>query len=98
MENKGIFEVFFRVKPFTILNIVRNSQGEIHAAKVAKQAGCTYSHTRKILLFLGKKRLLTFDKRNKKHTINLTEKGNQVAEHIGKIIEIDKSISRMPKM
>ena len=88
MENRSIFEVFFREKPFLLLNVLRKPSGKRYAAEVAREAGCTYAHTRKILLFLEKKGLLTFNKQNKKHEINLTEKGNQVAEHIGEIKQI----------
>ncbi len=88
MKHRAVIEVFFRDKPFMVLNALRNSNGRINASEVARQAKCTYSHTRKILMLFEENRLISFDRSGARPIISLTEKGNQLAEEVEKIIEI----------
>ncbi len=48
----NIFNVFLMEKPCAILSVLRNAEGEIYTSEAVKRVKCTYSHTRKILLFL----------------------------------------------
>ena len=94
MKNKNIIEVFFREKPLAILNALGSNNGKIHAAEIAREARCTYSHTREILLLLEKNGIISFNKGNKKHTISLTEKGSQIVEQVATINDILKHNGR----
>ncbi len=84
---KGIFNILLREKPYAILNVLRK-KGESYISEIARETKCTYAHTRKILLFLEKKGLINFEKEGRIHKINLTEKGEKIAEHIEKIKEL----------
>ena len=94
MKKKTILEVFFRDKPFMVLSAFRNNSWKINASELARQAKCTYSHTRKILMLFEENKLISFNKSSTRPTINLTEKGNQLAERIDKIKETLKHNSR----
>ena len=80
----------FRDKPFMILSALRSNNGKINAAKVSREAKCTYSHTCKILKLFEENKLISFDRSGARPIISLTEKGNQLAEGVEKIKEIFK--------
>ncbi len=88
MENKEIFNVFFREKPAMLLINLRNAKGGIYASSVAKQIDCTYSHVVKILQQMNKAGLINFDKQGRLKLLTLTKKGSDVAEHLDAVSNI----------
>jgi predicted transcriptional regulator len=85
MQNKDIFNVFFREKPAMMLVELKNAKNEIYASSLAKNIDCTYSHVVKILQEMQKAGLINFDKQGRLKLLTLTKKGNEVAENIEKI-------------
>ena len=85
MQNKDIFNVFFRVKPAMMLVELKNAKNEIYASSLAKNIDCTYSHVVKILQEMQKAGLIIFDKQGRLKLLTLTKKGTEVAEHIERI-------------
>lgn len=83
-----IFEVFFRRKPAMILVALRNSPKARYGSILAKEVDCTYSHAVKILQEMEKNKLVTFEKKGRIKTINLTENGEKVADHIHRIRDL----------
>ncbi len=84
-KGKEIFEVFFRKKPAMILVALRQSQRNKYGSVLAKEVDCTYSHAVKILQEMERSNLVSFEKQGRIKTIQLTDAGNKVAEHIEKI-------------
>lgn len=62
----------------------RNRYGSI----LAKEVDCTYSHAVKILQEMEKAKLVAFEKQGRIKSINLTDSGERVAEHISKIRDL----------
>lgn len=87
-KGKDIFEVFFRRKPAMILVALRKTGKSKYGSVVAKEVDCTYSHAVKILQEMESARLVNFEKQGRIKTINLTENGERIAEHIEKIKDI----------
>jgi len=85
MQNKDIFNVFFRVKPAMMLVELKNAKNEIYASSLAKNIDCTYSHVVKILQEMQKAGLINFDKQGRLKLLTLTKKGTEVADHIERI-------------
>ncbi len=85
MIKKDIFEVFFRKKPAMILVALRNNSKNRYGSVLAKEVDCTYSHAVKILQEMEKNKLVQFEKKGRIKTIQLTESGEQVADHIDRI-------------
>jgi DNA-binding MarR family transcriptional regulator len=85
MENKEIFNVFFREKPALMLIGLRNSKGGIYASSLAKSIDCTYSHVVKILQEMEKAGLINFEKQGRLKLLTLTKKGSDVAEHLDNV-------------
>ena len=85
MENKDIFEVFFRRKPAMILVALKNTPKSKYGSVLAKEVDCTYSHAVKILQEMEKNKLVFFEKQGRIKTIKLTDNGQKIAEHIEKI-------------
>jgi predicted transcriptional regulator len=85
---KDMFEVFFRRKPAMILVALRNSNKNRYGSVLAKEVDCTYSHAVKILQEMEKNKLVLFEKKGRIKTIQLTESGEQVADHIERIRNI----------
>ena len=84
-KGKEIFEVFFRRKPAMILVALRQNTKNKYGSILAKEVDCTYSHAVKILQEMEKSNLVSFQKNGRIKTIELTDAGNKVAEHIEKI-------------
>ena len=82
MENKEIFNVFFREKPAMMLVNLKNAKGEMYASSLAKQIDCTYSHVVKILQQMEKAGLVNFEKQGRLKLLSLTKKGSEAADHI----------------
>ncbi|HLG24505.1 MAG TPA: winged helix DNA-binding protein [Candidatus Nanoarchaeia archaeon] len=82
VNNKEIFNVFFREKPAMMLVELRNAKSEIYASSIAKQVDCTYSHVVKILQQMQKAGLINFEKQGRLKLLTLTKTGADVAEKI----------------
>ena len=82
LDNKEIFNVFFREKPAMMLVSLRNSKGGIYASSLAKSIDCTYSHVVKILQEMEKAGLVNFEKQGRLKLLTLTKTGSEVADHI----------------
>ena len=87
MDDKQIFNVFFREKPTMMLVGLKNAKGEMYASSLAKQIDCTYSHVVKILQEMEKSGLINFNKQGRLKILTLTKKGADIAEHIDNIRE-----------
>lgn len=85
MENKAIFNVFFREKPAMMLVHLRNCKNDVYASSLAKKIDCTYSHVVKILQEMEKASLVNFEKTGRLKLLTLTKKGQDVAEKIDSI-------------
>lgn len=68
-----------------MLVVLKNSKQGIYASSLAKQIDCTYSHVVKILQQMEKAGLINFDKKGRLKLLNLTKRGEQVAEYIDQI-------------
>ena len=88
MENKKIFNVFFREKPAMMLVGLKNAKSGVYASSLAKTVDCTYSHVVKILQEMQKAGLINFEKQGRLKILTLTKSGAEVAEHIDNIRNI----------
>ena len=82
MENKVIFNVFFREKPAMMLVELKNTESNVYASSLAKTVDCTYSHVVKILQEMEKAGLVNFEKQGRLKLLTLTKTGSEVADHI----------------
>ena len=82
IQNKEIFNVFFREKPAMMLVELKSAKGEIYASSVAKTVDCTYSHVVKILQEMQKAGLINFEKQGRLKLLTLTKMGQEVADKI----------------
>ena len=87
-QKKDIFEVFFRRKPAMILVALKKNLRNRYGSVLAKEVDCTYSHTVKILQEMEKSGLVGFEKQGRIKVIQLTDTGNKVADHIGRIKDL----------
>ena len=85
MDNKEIFNVFFREKPAMMLVGLKNTKGAMYASSLAKQIDCTYSHVVKILQEMERAELINFDKQGRLKLLTLTKKGSDIADNISSI-------------
>lgn len=85
MQNKEIFNVFFREKPAMMLLGLKNDKTGVYASSLAKQIDCTYSHVVKILQHMQKAGLVNFEKQGRLKLLTLTKNGSEIADHIESI-------------
>ncbi len=87
-QKKDIFEVFFRRKPAMILVALKKNLRNRYGSVLAKEVDCTYSHTVKILQEMERAGLVGFEKQGRIKVIQLTDNGNKIADHIGRIKDL----------
>ncbi len=85
MQNKEIFNVFFREKPAMMLLGLKNAKSGVYASSLAKSIDCTYSHVVKILQQMQKSGLVNFEKQGRLKLLTLTKNGSDVADNIDRI-------------
>ncbi len=61
---------------------LKNNSNETYASSLAKNVDCTYSHVVKILQEMEKANIVRFKKQGRLKIIELTAKGNTIAENI----------------
>ncbi|MBI2176559.1 winged helix-turn-helix transcriptional regulator [Candidatus Woesearchaeota archaeon] len=88
MQNKEIFNVFFREKPAMMLLGLKNAKSGVYASSLAKSIDCTYSHVVKILQQMQKAGLVNFEKQGRLKLLTLTKSGSDVADHIDNVRNI----------
>lgn len=86
MRNKKVFGTFFRDKPAMMLVKLREATNEVYASSLAKVTDCTYSHVVKILQEMEKASIVSFKKQGRLKIIELTKKGEEIADNINAII------------
>lgn len=82
---KDAFNTFFRKKPALILMALRKGARMRYGSLLAKEVDCTYSHAVKILQSLEKYGLVAFEKKGRIKLIKLTNKGQEIADHVQKV-------------
>jgi len=87
---KDNFDIFFRRKPALMLVSLKRKVRMMYGSILAKEVDCTYSHAVKILQTLEKLGLVVFEKKGRIKLIQLTKKGNEVAEAIENIQKLIK--------
>ena len=85
IDQKSIFDVFFREKPAMMLVELKNANTSVYASVLAKQIDCTYSHVVKILQEMQKAELIKFRKDGRLKLLELTKKGYDIASNIESI-------------
>ena len=89
LDNMGdSFDLFFRRKPAMMLIALKKVSRAKYGSQLAKEVDCTYSHAVKILQKMQSAKLVNFEKTGRIKTIQLTDNGIKVAEHIERIKEI----------
>jgi DNA-binding MarR family transcriptional regulator len=87
---KDNFDIFFRRKPALMLVSLKRKARMRYGSILAKEVDCTYSHAVKILQTLEKLNLVVFEKKGRIKLIQLTKKGDEVAEAIENIQRLIK--------
>jgi len=74
------FGVFLREKPIELLLCLTKTRRPKYPSMLAKDAKCTYSHTVHLLQKMERLGLARFEKKGRLKLVNLTKKGEKVAE------------------
>jgi DNA-binding MarR family transcriptional regulator len=82
---KDNFDIFFRRKPALMLVALKKMSKVKYGSVLAKEIDCTYSHAVKILQTLEELGLVKFEKKGRIKLIQLTKKGEEIAEYIDSI-------------
>ena len=87
------FDIFLRDKPVELLLCLTRQNNAKYPSLLAKEARCTYSHTVHLLQKMEQEGLVRFEKNGRLKIVQLTGKGEQVAnsfedlEHLFKLIK-----------
>ena len=79
-------QVFLRKKPARLLMSLKTFRGKRYVSIFAKETDCTYSHVVKLLNTFKKLGLVTFKKEGRVKYIDLTEKGQEIAEAVENVL------------
>ncbi|MFB6216605.1 MAG: winged helix DNA-binding protein [Candidatus Aenigmatarchaeota archaeon] len=81
-------ELFLQEKPARILVGINHGDDAKYASVLSKEADCTYSHTVKILDKFKEHDLVEFRKEGRKKLIDLTDRGETIAEKLDSLISV----------
>jgi len=79
--------LFIKSKPCQILVLLRDTNQQWHAAKLASQSGASYIYTSSLLSKLEKEGLITSERRGRAKFARLTEKGVQLAALVDELLK-----------
>ncbi len=87
MQNSTLREFFLQEKPSHLLLEIKRRNKNNYASMLSRDVGCTYSHTVKVLSEFNDMGLIEFDKEGRKKLIELTEKGEQIADRMEGLVK-----------
>lgn len=70
---------FLKIKPCTVLLLLKDSQQQWYASKLARAAACSYVHTANLLSVLKKNGVVELEKKGRQGVYRLTERGAYLA-------------------
>ncbi len=79
--------LFIKSKPCQILVLLRDTNQQWHAAKLASQSGASYIYTSSLLSKLEKENLITSERKGRAKFVKLTEKGVQLASLVDELVK-----------
>lgn len=79
-------EFFLNRKPVQIMVSLRQQTTDNYASAVSSQIDATYSHTIKVLQKMRDHDLVQFEKRGRKKMIELTSRGESIAERLHDLV------------
>jgi len=82
-------EIFVKEKPVMTVLAIHSAQSEIYPSKVSQKIDSTYSHTINIISELEDSGLVRTSKEGRKRLVMLTDKGEEYAEVLERLMEID---------
>lgn len=80
-------EFFLNRKPVQIMVSLRRQTTDNYASAVSRQVDATYSHTIKVLQQMKRYGLVEFEKKGRKKIIQLTSRGERVAEKLSDLLQ-----------
>jgi predicted transcriptional regulator len=72
-------ELFLKVKPSTVLLLLKDSQQAWYPSKLARASNSSYVHTVNLLSQLRKSNIVSLEKKGRQNYYKLTEKGAYLA-------------------
>lgn len=85
-------EFFINVKSAKILVSLNNPTSDNYASEISSRVDCTYSHTVRILQKFEENGLVDSSKEGRKKMVELTAKGNEIAEKLGELMHSIKQV------
>ena len=83
----GESSIFLNEKPVQALIKIRRTREDIYCSVVARKIDSTYAHTVKIIQELEDEGYLTSEKKGRRKILELTEKGQDMAELFDRIVK-----------
>lgn len=80
-------EFFLNRKPARIMVSLRQQTTDNYASALSRQVDATYSHTIKVLQQMKEFGLVEFEKKGRKKMVQLTAKGERIAEKLSHLIQ-----------
>ncbi|MFB6190211.1 MAG: winged helix DNA-binding protein [Candidatus Nanohaloarchaea archaeon] len=80
-------DFFLNRKPVQIMVNLRRQTSDNYASAVSRQVDATYSHTIKVLQQMKEHGLVEFEKKGRKKVIQLTSRGEQIAEKFSELLQ-----------
>ncbi len=85
-DDQDLEEFLLNTKPVRLLVRLRQQTADNYATPLASDINATYSHTVKVLQKMKDFGLVEFSKRGRKKEVGLTEKGEELAKDLHRLI------------
>lgn len=79
--------LFIKSKPCQILILLRDTNQQWHAARLASLSGASYIYTSSLLALLEKDGMVVFERKGRAKFAKLTEKGIQIASLVDELVK-----------
>ena len=90
-DNQDTIEIFLNEKPTLILTALKDPKVENYGRPISRYIDATYAHTLKTIKRLEEHGFLEIEPTSRKNIINLTDKGDHVAEQAQNLFDAIKN-------
>jgi DNA-binding MarR family transcriptional regulator len=82
-------DIFVKEKPVLALLAIQSTYSDVYPSKISKRIDSTYAHTVNIISKMESNQLVESRKEGRKRILTLTNRGNEYADVLTEMMEID---------
>ncbi len=81
-QKNQVTKIFFRDKPFMLLQIIYYNNGKVYSAMISKKIDCSYAYIVKLLKIMNRLGITYFEGSRHKKMVCLSNKGKRLFKYL----------------